>query len=137
MGNCDALANDDLDLHFGATAYSVPGTLYLGLCTGVASDGTITGEPTGNNYSRATITNDTSSWEDAAARVKANKIDFEMPVPSATWGSLDTWFLSTSASGGVALIYGLLDEAKEPVAGVTPRFVAGALTITQADGDSA
>ena len=44
-GLCTAWANSVLGELFGATALSAPATLYFGLCTSVAADGTVTGEP--------------------------------------------------------------------------------------------
>ncbi len=134
QGFCTAMSNGVLGLYFGATAYASPGTWYLGYATGVAADGTITGEPAGTgNYSRVSITNNTSNWNSPSGGAVDNKVAFEFPEASASQGEMDTAFLSTSASGGTALAYGPFAAAKTPDTGLTPRFVAGALDIVLTD----
>lgn len=133
MGFCTALMNEVLDQLFGGSDYAEPATWYLGLCTGVAANGTITGEPTTGNYSRCTITNDKDSWTDAASGSVSNEVDFTFATANASWGALDTFFLSETSTGGTALCYGPLAVEKTPEDGDTPKFPAGDLDIVLTD----
>jgi hypothetical protein len=125
--------NEVLDQVFGGSDYAEPATWYLGLATGVAANGTITGEPSGNNYSRVSITNDKDAWTDAAAGALANEVDFTFPQASGSWGAMDTFFLSNTSTGGTALCYGPLAVEKTPLTGDTPKFSAGDLDIQLTD----
>ena len=125
--------NGILDQLFGGSDYSEPSTYYLGLCTSVGANGTITGEPSGNNYARVSISNTKSNWTDAASGMVSNKVNFDFPTASGSWGTVSKFFLSSSSTGGTALCYGPLDREKSPVNGDQPRFMAGDLDITLTD----
>ncbi len=125
--------NEVLDQLFGGSDYAEPATWYVGLCTGVAADGTITGEPSGNNYARVEWTNNGTNWNTASSGATSNKLEITFPEASGSWGALDTFFLSSAASGGTALFYGPLDAEKTPTSGDTPKFAAGELDITLTD----
>lgn len=131
MGFCTALMNEVLDQLFGGADYAEPATWYVGLCTGVAADGTITGEPTGGGaYARVEWTNNTTNWNTASGGATSNKLAITFPENTTpAWGALDTVFLSSSSSGGSALIYGTFTE-KTIAIGDTPYFPAGDLDIT-------
>ena len=133
-GFCTTWSNAILGELFGATALSAPVTLYFGLCTAVAADGTITGEPTigENNYSRKSITNDTSLWNTPADGAVDNKAVITFATASGSWGTLDTFFISDSATLGSThtIAYGTLTVEKTITDGDTPSFAAGALDIS-------
>ena len=78
--------NDILGELFGGVALAAPGTLYFGLCTGVGADGTITGEPSGNGYSRKSITNDIALWNTPGSGLVDNKIAITFTRPQAHGG---------------------------------------------------
>lgn len=46
--------------------------MYVGLCTDVAEDGTITGEPSGSSYARVAVTNNATNFPAASGGSKAN-----------------------------------------------------------------
>jgi len=49
---------------FGIAAYTAPGTVYVGVCTGgVTEAGVVTGEPSGNAYARVAVLNDVDHWD--------------------------------------------------------------------------
>jgi hypothetical protein len=133
-GFCTAWMNIILGLIFGCVGspYTAPATLYFGLATGVAADGTVTGEPSGNNYSRKSITNDTDLWNTAADGALDNKAAITFPEASGLWGTLDTVFIANhGTNGGAAIIaYGTLSVEKTITSGDTPSFAAGALDIS-------
>ncbi len=133
-GFCTAWMNTILGLLFGAVGspYTAPATLYFGLATAVAADGTVTGEPTGNNYARKSITNDTSLWNTAANGALDNKIAITFPQASGLWGTLDTVFIANHGSndGAAIIAYGTLSVEKTITTNDTPSFAAGDLNIS-------
>lgn len=132
MGSfADYLENEVLDHVFGNAAFSPATPLYVGLSTTTITDagGNIT-EPSGNNYSRVSVTNNATNFPAAAAGAKANGTAFTFPVPSGAWGSCIDFFISDAASGGNIYCYGTLDTAQSPVSGNTVEFPIGDLDIT-------
>jgi len=131
MSYCNYLEAKILDHVFGGSSYTRPSTIYIGLCTGVGEDGTITGEPSGNNYSRVAKDNDSNTWNAASGGSKTNKIDIEFPEASGAWGTLTKFFISDASSGNTnTLGYGDLSASKSPTAGDVVKFPAGQLAIT-------
>lgn len=130
MSFTDYLENRVLDHVFGGADFSRPATLYIGLCTGVSESGTVTGEPSGGAYARVAVTNNTTNFPPASGGTKANGEVITFPEATASWGTLDTVFIADSPTGGNVLAYGSLTVAKAVGVGDTPKFNAGALTIT-------
>lgn len=115
----------------GGTKTNSP-TLYLGLCTGVTqATGAITGEPSGNNYSRVSIAaNGTTIFGSAASgQITNSAAAITFPTASGSWGTLTTWFLSTSVSGGTAIMFGTLDSSVTVSASQAPTFATTKLTL--------
>ena len=131
-GLCTAWANSVLGELFGATALSAPATLYFGLCTSVAADGTVTGEPASGSYARKQITNDTSLWNTPADGTVDNKAAITFVEATGSWGALDTFFIADHATLGSTHIiaYGTLSVEKTITEGDTAQFAAGALDIS-------
>jgi len=119
-----------LDHVFGNASYSAPATLYVGLCTDVAEDGTITGEPSGSSYARVAVTNNATNFPAASGGSKANGATITFPEATGSWGTLDTFFISDAATAGNILGYGDLTTPRTIDSGTTVRFDVGALTIT-------
>jgi hypothetical protein len=132
MSYCDYLEAKILDDWFGKQGNTVPATLYLGVCTGITEAGVITGEPTGANYSRVSITNNSTNFPAASGGSKANGVAFTFPEASGSWGaSLTKFFFSDSASGNTnTLAYGDLTVPKTIGVGDTLKFNIGDLTFT-------
>lgn len=130
-GICETWRHDILEELFGGVALGAPATCYFGLCTGVTSGGVITGEPSGSNYARKDITNDSSLWNAASSGCVDNKIAITFNQATGSWGTLTHFFIANASSGdGAAVIaYGQLDTAKAIDNGDTPSFAAGALDI--------
>lgn len=118
-----------LDHVFGNASYSAPATLYVGLCTDVAEDGTITGEPSGSSYARVAVTNNATNFPAASGGSKANGATITFPEATGSWGTLDTFFISDAATAGNILGYGDLTTPRTIDSGTTVRFDIGALTI--------
>lgn len=130
MSFTDYLENRVLDHVFGGADFSRPATLYIGLCTGVSESGTVTGEPSGGSYARVAVTNNTTNFPPASGGTKVNGEVIAFPEATASWGTLDKVFIADSSTGGNVLAYGSLTVAKTVGVGDTPKFNAGALTIT-------
>lgn len=127
-------ANKDLDLWFGKQAYTVPSTIYFGLCTGVTDAGVITGEPVGNGYARVAIDNDdvATVWAAAANKQKINNnAAIQFPATTGAWGTLTVGFLSDASSGGNVLYYANLSAAITPALGVPPIVPKGSFVISR------
>lgn len=131
-GLCTAWANSVLGELFGATALSAPATLYFGLCTAVAADGTVTGEPASGSYARKEITNDTNLWNTPANGAVDNKAAITFVEATGSWGALDTFFIANHATntGAAIIAYGTLSVEKTITEGDTAQFAAGALDIS-------
>lgn len=132
-GLCTTWMNSILGELFGGTALAAPATLYFGLCTSVAADGTVTGECSGGDYARKSITNDTSLWNTPADGAVDNKAAITFITATGSWGGeVDTFFIADHLTLGSTHIiaYGTLSVAKTITSGDTPSFAAGALDIS-------
>lgn len=93
-----------LDLIFGSTAYSVPGTLYAALFTvAPADDGTGGTEVTGGSYARVSITNNTTNFPNASGgnpSTKSNGTAITFPTATADWGTVVAMGFYDASSAG-------------------------------------
>lgn len=124
-----------LDEVFGGTAFSAPGTLYIGLSTTTITNagGNIT-EPSGNGYARKAVTNDTNNWNTAITESnkgkKTNKVAFEFAQATGSWGTITDWFIADASSGGNILAWGALGTSKSVTSGDIFRLAADAIVLT-------
>lgn len=139
MPFCTELLNN-LVGHLHGAAWTQPATLYVGLCTSVAADGTVTGEPAigTNNYARAVIDNNdtTNVWGAASNGSVTNSSGIiQFNTASGNWGAgaLTTFFVTdqlNATGSGVALYYGTLSSSITVVSGDQPTFNTSQLTVT-------
>ncbi len=109
---------------FGATAYTAPATLYVGLFTsnpGEAGGGT---EVSGGSYARQTAA------FTVTGNAAANTAAVEFPTASASWGTITYAALFDASSGGNMLAYGGLATSKTIDSGDVFRIPAGDFDIT-------
>lgn len=109
---------------FGATPYTAPATLYVGLFTsnpGEAGGGT---EVSGGSYARQTAA------FTVAANLASNTAAVEFPTASASWGTITYAAIFDAASGGNMLAYGALTASKTIATGDVFRIPAGDYDIT-------
>lgn len=122
-----------LDLVFGATPWTPPVTFYVALSTEFFD--TLNGptEPVGNNYSRSSVANDTSSWAAASGTptTKTNSVDIVFPNPTAGWGTIKSIYVMDSLTVGNWLYGGDLTTLATIVAGTAPSFSAGDLLLRE------
>ncbi len=127
----DYLENAILDHILGKVAYTAPTTIYVGLANAVAEDGTITGEPSGYNYSRVQVTNNTTNFPAASGGSKSNGTDIVFNEASGSWGTINYVFLADADVGsGNVLLYARLTNPKTIGSGDTVKFEAGDLTFS-------
>ena len=127
----DYLENKLLDLVFGATAFSAPATLYVGLSTTTITDagGNIT-EPSGNAYARVAVTNNTTNWPAASAGSKSNGTAITFAQATGSWGTITDFFIADAAAAGNIIAYGVLTASKAIGNGDTASFAIGDIVIT-------
>lgn len=115
-----------LDHVFGDTAYTAPGTLYLGLHTSnPAEDDSGTEVSTsGTAYARQTVAFTTSG--DTTSNTSA----VEYPTATASYGTVSHVGVYDASTAGNLLSYGALTTSKAIATGDVLRIPAGDLDIT-------
>lgn len=130
----DYLENKILDHTLGGPDFTRPGTVYIALSTAAYSDaatGSSMNEVTGGGYSRVAVTNNTTNWPNSSAGQKQNGEVFTFPAATGSWGTVQSFYIADSASGG-NLLYGAdLTTARTIASGDTASFAVGAITITE------
>ena len=107
----DYLSNKLLDHAFRNTAYTVPGTTWVGLATASISDattGTNVGEVTGSGYARKQVNVNggaAPTWDLAAAGVVDNGGTIMIGTASASWGTVTGTFVVDASTNGNMLFY--------------------------------
>lgn len=93
-------------------------------------------EVTGNGYTRASATNNTTTWPNSSGRSKSSGAAFTFPAASGgDWGLVDEIRIYDASSGGNELARHTLSSAQNVVNGGSPLTIAsGAITITAATG---
>ena len=115
-----------LDHVFGGTAYTAPGTLYLGLHTSnPAEDDSGTEVSTsGTAYARQTVAFTTSG------DTTSNTAAVEYPAATASYGTVSHVGVYDALTAGNLLAYGALTTSKAIATGDVLRIPAGDLDIT-------
>jgi hypothetical protein len=130
VGWSSYLVHKVLDHIFEGTSYT-PETLYAGLTSVQLTDtSSITGEPSGNNYSRPNAS--TPGWDAASGGTTDNTAAITFPTPSGSWGSMSYCFLANHASNTAAtnlLMFGDITD-QTPDDGDTVQFDAGDFDVT-------
>jgi len=104
---------------FGATAYTAPATLYVGLFTsdpGETGSGT---EVSGGSYARQTIAFTVTDNQ------ASNTAAVEFPTATASWGTVTYAAVYDAVSGGNLMAYGALTTSKTIASGDVLRIPAG------------
>lgn len=129
-GKSDYLENKVLDLLFGNTAYTIPGTYEFALFTTAPTDAGGGTEVTGNAYARATVTNTAGNWTTATGGSKSNAVAITFPTATGTgWGTIVAFGIYDT--GGNLLFWGNLTTPRSVLNGDQPRFAIGALVISE------
>ncbi len=109
---------------FGATAYTAPATLYVGLFTSDPGEAGTGSEVSGGSYARQTVTFTVTD------NLASNTAAVEFPTATALWGTITYAAVYDAATGGNLLGSGGLATAKTIDSGDVFRIPAGDLDIT-------
>lgn len=126
-----------LDHTLGDTPYTAPANVWIALST-APFDPNATGaaldEVTGGSYARVELTNDVTSFPDAAGSDPAAKqigVDVNFPTATADWGTILSGYIVDAATVGNVL-YGADAVAPFPVAsGSSPVIPADTWTVSE------
>ena len=99
----DFLNNTLLDFVFGASSYSPPETLYVGLSMGSANRSGSAVEPSSLSYRRVPVPNDDGRFTKAVGGAKANASAITFPTAADDWGTVRSVFVCDAPWGGNVL----------------------------------
>jgi len=109
---------------FGATAYSAPGTIYLGLFTSnPAEDGSGT-EISGSGYARKSVAFTVSG------NTASNSAAVEFDTATGSWGTITHVGIFDASTSGNLMAYAALTASKAIETGDVFRVPSGDLDIT-------
>jgi hypothetical protein len=138
-----------LNVIFGASTYTAPGTVYFGLTQQAVSGATdaliLSGEPTSTgSYARVAVTNNATNFPAATGSNPTSKTTGLVVSFPASTGSgyssgastLGTLFMADASTlgGGNVIWYGQITSSGTLVvntSGITISFATGAITLTQ------
>lgn len=133
----DYLEKAILDHLLGGTTLAKPATVYVALSTAVYSDaatGASMAEVTGGAYARVAVTNNATNWPNATGTSPAQKQNgtaITFPTATASWNTVNSFYVVDAASGGNVLYGGDLTTPKAIASGDTATFAAASITITE------
>jgi len=131
-GKSDYLELKLLDHVLGATVFTTPATVYVGLFSVTPGDPGGGTELSGNGYARVAVTNNTTNWPNAAAGSKSNGTDIVFPTATPSdWTAAVAFGIFDASVAGNLLVWGALTGTVTVLAGETPQFNAGDLTYTE------
>lgn len=114
----------------GGVVWTPPATLYFGLWLNeldYADNGSVLGEVTADSYARAFVTNDQTSFPDAADRTKRNGVEISFPVAAEDWGLVKYIAVLDAETDGNILFFDELALPKNVLAGDTFQFSPAAM----------
>jgi hypothetical protein len=127
----DYLNNKILDLVFGATTFTPPATLYVGLSQGTANKTGNVFEPSGAAYARVPVTNNATNFPAATGGTKANAAILTFPTPTGSWGTVQSLFIADAPTGGNVIAMADLTTPKAVSSGSSaPSVAVGALFLS-------
>ena len=119
MSFSNFLENKVLGHVFGATPYTAPATLYVGLFTSSPGETGSGSEVSGGSYARQTIAFTVTGNQ------ASNTAAVEFPTATASWGTITFAAIYDALSGGNLLAYGALTTSKTIDNGDVFRIPAG------------
>ena len=119
MSFSNFLENKVLGHVFGATPYTAPTTLYVGLFTSSPGETGSGSEVSGGSYARQTIAFTVTGNQ------ASNTAAVEFPTATASWGTITFAAIYDALSGGNLLAYGALTTSKTIDNGDVFRIPAG------------
>ena len=135
MGSKANYLEDKIADHIFRTAFSAPGTIYVGLWTAALSDpstGSTGGEvATGTAYARMGLAQGTAQWTASSGGTVKNTAAITFPTATADWGTITHVGLLDAATTGNLLYWAALDASKIVQNGDTFQFAANALVVAE------
>jgi len=129
-GFSDYLEDKVLNHVFGGTAYTAPGTLYVGLYTAAPSDSGGGTEVSGGSYARKSMAAMTVSGTSPTEATNGAAVEFI--TATGSWGTVTHVGVFDASSSGNLLAWAALTASKTVSSGDVFRFDAGDLDITLA-----
>ena len=129
-GFSDYLEDKVLNHVFGGTAYTAPGTLYVGLYTAAPTDAGGGTEVTGGSYARKSMAAMTVSGTSPTEATNGAAIEFV--TATGSWGTVTHVGVFDAVTTGNLLGWAALTASKTVSSGDVFRFDAGDLDITLA-----
>ena len=128
------LENKLIDHLLRDTAFSAPGSMYVGLAgaydAAELEAGTLTGELSGGSYARVSVKGD-SNWSAGGTNGHTdNENNISFTTATGDWGYVSGLFLADASSGGNVILYGSLTTPKIVENGDQFVISAGDLDIT-------
>jgi len=123
-------SNRVLDYNFGATSYTTPATLYVGLSTTpINFDGTGATEPVALGYARVAVTNNKTNWSTAASGILSNLTAIQFPESTGSWGTITHVAVYDAASAGNMLYFEALTSSRAVPTLTTVLFAAAGFVV--------
>jgi hypothetical protein len=127
----DYTNNALLNLVLGATTYTPPSTLYIGLSQSSSTKAGAIVEPSGGGYARVAVPNTARNFPAASAGTKSNGGVIAFPMPTGNWGTIRSLFIADSMTDGNVLAMADLTSPKTIISGGRAATVArGALLLS-------
>lgn len=127
------LENKLIDHLLRGSAYTAPSTLYMALCTAAPTDtstGSNLSEISGGNYSRQSLSSNTTNWSATSGTDGTSTNSVEVKWAGVTWsGTVTHVAICDAASGGNVLFYSGLTTSQTVVSGDSISFGIGSLSI--------
>ena len=127
MAFSDYLEDKLLKHTFANTAFTTPGTVYLGLFTAAPSDTGGGTEVSGGSYARISCAFSVSGTDPCTA---TNSSAAEFATATGTWGAVGWMAVFDASTSGNMLAWAALTASKTVSSGDVFRFDAGDLDIT-------
>jgi|TARA_B110000503_G_C6900176_1_gene310379 hypothetical protein len=129
-GFSDYLEDKVLNHVFGGTAYTAPGTLYVGLYTAAPTDAGGGTEVSGGSYARKSMAAMTVSGTSPTEATNGAAVEFV--TATGSWGTVTHVGVFDAVTTGNLLGWAALTASKTVSSGDVFRFDAGDLDITLA-----
>lgn len=126
--NTNYLDNKVLDHVWGKTTYTGASTVYFGLSTSAANKTGTVSEPSGNNYARVSVTNNTTNFPNASNGGKSTGSTVTFGAPSGSWGTIKSVFIADASSGGNVLVMADITPVALDGSSAAPSIGSGAFS---------
>lgn len=131
-GKSTYLGEKLMDHVLGATVYTAPATLYIGLFTTLPSAGGTGGvEPSTGGYARISKTNNTTNFPASSGGVKHNGTSIDWPAFTANMPEFKGAGVWDASTGGNLLYWGPFATPRTVLSGETFSIPANGGTFTE------